>query len=351
VILQVFYRDSLGIEITSFYVSHVKLRKKGKRLKILNSGIKFAKYTADEGERHEQILQFLKEIKKEAKYDIEDILVVNFPMDELLFWRMTLPKMNEEQMKNAAKIQINKELNVPIEDIILDFVDIGVSGVMKDLGIFITKVQTVNRIVSMLRSAGFDEPDVVDVDFLKYLHLCDKNRFSTLDFVAIESFEGTTIAIIQEGKIAWMEVSPISLMELAYMLSDNYGVSVENALKILAEGSEIGSFGKDVSEILDAHYRNTGLEIEKLIRSFASSRKMDIGKATLYLFSVNLRMSNEFAKYIENTGILGGIPVRVLPLRNDVPVFSAPIGALGLAYRGVMEVGEGIFISKEKAKT
>jgi hypothetical protein len=240
---------------------------------------------------------------------------------------------------------------IPVEEIVIDTYEIETKNSMVDYGVFIARNTYINSLVNTLKKAGFDEPDVIDVDYLKYLHLAEVEELTGYNFLVIESLSGLFVMLVINGKLSLIESSSISLDDVMNILIDNYGVTNDEALSILRNGSEIGAFGKQISEFLEFHYRETVYETEKLLRSIMGSNEIPKNvKIKIFLLSLNERLTNEFVKYAREIGLVDGSSISAFPFRKNVPVTGVPLGALGLAYRGVMEIGKGEFVSEEKAK-
>ena len=349
--LQLFYRDSIGLEISSYFLNVVKLRKVGKKVRILGKGSIQVPYDVSMNNEPEKIVDSLKELKREIRFDIEDLLVVNLSSDNVLFRRISLPKMSKGQTINAARFQINRELMIPVEEIVIDIFEIERKNNMIDYGVFIARNSYINSLIDMLKNAGFGEPDVVDVDYLKYLHLVDDKKLTGYNFLVTESLTGIVVMMVVNGKLTLVEASSISLDDVMNMLVDNYGVSNDEALSIIKNGAEIGAFGKQVNELLEFHYRDTVYEIEKLIRSMINSNEIPQNiKFKIYLLSVNERLTAEFVKYAREIGLIEGSTISNFPFKRNIPATGVPLGALGLAYRGVMEIGKGELVSEKIPK-
>lgn len=349
--LQIFYRNSVGLEFSDYFLNAVKLRKNGKRVKLIAKASVQLPYNLNPQTESEFIVEALKKLYQEINFDIEDVLVVNVKADNILFRKISLPKMKKAQTINAAKFQINRELMIPVEEIVIDTYEIETKNNMIDYGVFIARKTHVDSLVHTLKEAGFEEPDVIDVDYLKYLYLVDTEKLTGYNFIVVESLEGVFVMLVVNGRLLLIETSSMTLDDIVNTLSNKYGITVDEALSILKNGSEIGAFGKQVAELLEFHYRETVYEIEKLLRSVMVSNEIPQNvKVKVFLLSLNERLTNEFVKYANEIGLIDGSSILTFPFRKNVPVSSVPLGALGLAYRGVMEIGKGEFVSKEKAK-
>jgi len=349
--LQIFYRDSVGLEISNYFINAIKLRKTGKKIRIISKTSVQIPYDIDIFVEPEKAVDFLKKVKQEIHFDIEDILVTNLGPERVLFRKLSLPKMNKKQTISAARFQINRELMIPLEDIVIDVFEIEQKNNMVDYGAFIARRMYIKTLVDMLTNSGFDEPDVIDVDYLKHIYLIDKKNLAGYNFLVVESLSGIVVMMTINGKLSLVETSSISLDDIVNMLIDNYGVTTDEALSIIKNGSEIGAFGKQINELLDFHYRDTVYEVEKLIRSMINSNEIpqDI-RFKVFLLSVNERLSAEFVKYAREIGLMGNAPISTFPFKKNVPTKGIPLGALGLAYRGVMEIGKGEFASEKIAE-
>ncbi|MDI3472774.1 MAG: hypothetical protein PWQ48_1055 [Thermotogaceae bacterium] len=349
--MQIFYRNSVGLEFSDHFLNAVKLKKRGKKVKLIAKASVQLPYELDPQVESESVVEALKRLNQEIKFDVEDLLVVNLKADNVLFRKISLPRMNKAQIINAARFQINRELMIPVEEIVIDTYEIETKNSMVDYGVFIARNTYINSLVNTLKKAGFDEPDVIDVDYLKYLHLAEVEELTGYNFLVIESLSGLFVMLVINGKLSLIESSSISLDDVMNILIDNYGVTNDEALSILRNGSEIGAFGKQISEFLEFHYRETVYETEKLLRSIMGSNEIPQNvKIKIFLLSLNERLTNEFVKYAREIGLVDGSSISAFPFRKNVPVTGVPLGALGLAYRGVMEIGKGEFVSEEKAK-
>lgn len=349
--MQIFYRDSIGLEISDYFINAVKLRKRGKKIRVIGRTSVQIPSDIDIFDDKSEAVNLLEKVKQKIHFDVEDILAVNLNPERVLFRRLSLPIMNKRQTINAARFQINRELMIPLEDIVIDVFEIERKNNMVDYGAFIARQMYIRALIDMLMKSGFGEPDVVDVDYLKYLYLIDEKNLSGYNFLVIESFAGIVVMMIINGKLSIVETSSMALDDIVNALVDNHGVTIDEALSIIKNGSEIGAFGKQINESLEIHYRDTIYEVEKLIRSIINSNEVPQNvKFQLFLLSINERLSTEFVKYAREIGLMGNSPVSTFPFKKNVPTQGIPLGALGLAYRGVMEIGKGEFVPKKIAE-
>jgi hypothetical protein len=133
-------------------------------------------------------------------------------------------------------------------------------------------------------------------------------------------------------------------------------ITPQKVVSAILKGSEIGSleYTESIQEIFSNYYGKYTFEAEKAIRGTINHLNIENPLTrieSVIVGSINSRLTLDLTYQIREEGILQGANVIQMPLKKDYPDDAEDFRTImGLAYRGVRELGKYKFIQKEKAK-
>ena len=363
--MQLFNRRLFVLESGKYYTRGLLIKLVRKQAKILKTFTK--SYIEDEFFGEKQI-DAIKQTVEVIKPDIEDFVIYNYPYQEMIFSTAEMPILSYEQLRNAVKFMISEDFHVPPSKLIVDITrpsnyiktDKGTSKIP----IFATKQEFMDKIISFYKGlAGAPEPDIVMPDQLKYLELFEEQFLkseipgqSKLTYMICQDMNYSVLFTFMANKI--IDISEISIsLEDVINECRQKDIQPQKVLNAILKGSEIGSleYTESIQEIFSNYYERYTFEAEKAIRGTINHLNIDNALTRIeavVVGSINSRLSLDLAYQIREEGILRGANVIQMPLKKDYPADAEDMRTImGLAYRGVRELGKYKFIQKEKIKT
>src|SRR6056297_458074 len=174
--MQLFNRRLFLLESGRFFTRGLLIKLAGKQARILRT---FTKTYIEDAFFGKKQIEAIKQAVDIIKPDIEDFVIFNYPYQEMIFSTAEMPKLADEQLRNAVKFKISEDFHVPpsklIEDITRPSNYIKTDKGTSKIPVFATKQQFMDKIIGFYKGlAGAPEPDIVMPDQLKYLELLDE---------------------------------------------------------------------------------------------------------------------------------------------------------------------------------
>ncbi|HPJ88572.1 MAG TPA: hypothetical protein PLO84_05560 [Thermotogota bacterium] len=362
--MQLLHRRVFVLETNKYYTRGLLLHLKGKKARVLKT---FSRTYLDHQYFGEKQMSAVKQAVETLKPDIEDHVVYNYPYQEIIFSTVEMPRLQDEQLRNAVKFKISEDYHIAPSKLIIDVTKsanylVTASGANR-IPVFATKKEFLDNELNQFMTIGkAPEPDVVMPDQLKYIELLEEDFFKReivgepkLTFMICQDIEYSVLFTFFGPKIIDITEVPIALGEVIDDC-ETAGISPLKVLNALMEGSEVGSleYTESLGEIFGNYYERYGFEAEKVIRS--TINKLEIENAltrveAIVVGSINSRLTVDLAYHLEQEGIMRGVKVVRMPVRQDIPTgFEKIRTAFGFAYRGVRDLGKYKFVQEQKRK-
>jgi len=362
--MQIFNRRLFVLESGKYHTRGLLIKLAGKQAKILKT---FSKSYIEKEYFSDKQTDAIKQTIQVIKPDIEDFVVFNYPYEEIIFSTAEMPKLADEQLRNAVKFKISEDYHIPPNKLIVDITKaanfIKTPKGTNKIPIFATKQEFMDKLISFYKGlAGAPEPDIVMPDQLKYLELIDEQFLkdeipgqSKLTFLICQDLNYSALFTFMGGMLYDITEIPISLDHVIEECQ-NKEVNPQKVLSAILKGSEIGSleYTESIQEIFSKYYTKFTFEAEKAIRGAINHLNIDNALTKIeavVVGSINSRLTMDLSYQIREKGILRGANVVQMPLKKDYPTDAEDMRTImGLAYRGVRELGKYKFIQTEKTK-
>jgi len=354
--MQIFYRNVLAIETNEYYTRGILVKTSGKRavIKKWNEIVHKEKNTLLLSDSH---LENIKQLLDKVGRDIEDYVVLNFPFSRMIFSVQKMPPLSTDQLLKAVSFKISEETNISPSNLVVDVsLPKKKQVINSEFPIFTAKKEFMDRYLSRILSvAKCNEPDILLPDNLKFLELMDQNCLisSSADknftFIICEDVPYSVLFTFKSGTLVQISEIPYSLKYLLESLEEK-GMNRSDIIKIFLKGTEMGSLEHITgsNDIFEDYYRHFVYECEKTISN--TMNKMGISEnkdavQSILICSMNKRNSRTITNNLLRSKVLMGIRISELPLKNDYPENMDSLrGLMGLAYRGVRELGKYKFV-------
>ncbi len=287
-------------------------------------------------------LKTAKDLISKVGTDAEDIVVVNYPSDLLLFNTVNVPAtVKGRELTNYLAMEISHLLSVPIEDLVVE----GLEGPSSKAVAIVAKKREVNSLVTRLMEAGLPEPDVVLPDIFKYLQLVNVTIHSTIA-VAIFATHYSAVCVYVSGKLAGLRSVPYSTQEILGILTEETGFT-KTELQVNSKVIELEKLTRMVESLIPDMPYTVERELIFLLSSIQSGVSVrDV--SGLYVLCDPLILTGAFIKTLELNETFQG-KVSKIPLSFEVE--GVPLGLLGMLLRGGAEFGKNKFVQVQKANT
>ena len=312
----------VGLNIGRYQVDGVKLKKSGKKMKVVSKvSIPYKKKPFD-GESlkdENEIVIALGNAGSALKINMEDVISTALFPDKILFRQIEIPNMPVQQVPNAAKFQIVKELSISPEEITVD-VDVNRSMNSSNLLIsaFVVRNEDISKFNTLFFKSALPFPDILDAGYFKFNYLLEDHLSKGLTFVVFEDISSTYMELFKDGKL----------------------VGIDSVL-----GGTEGITDDTDNDGIKSHYMELSDSLQKLSRMMLSRFSMSNEKIDSVI------CTSEFEKYIDVwCEILKELQIakktfsypEIVNLELDVP-----LNAYSLAMRGVLDNSKTKFLSKK----
>lgn len=313
----------VGLNIGRYQIDGVKLKKSGKKIDVVSKvSIPYKKrpFDGETLENENEIIITLGNVGTALKIDIEDVISTALFPDRILFRQIEIPNMPIQQVLNAAKFQIVKELSISPEEITVE-VDVSTNMNTPNLVIsaFVVRNEDISKFNSLFFKSGLPFPDILDAGYFKFNYLLEDRLSDGLTFVVFEDISSTFIEFFKDGKL----------------------VGVDSVLG----GSESIIDSTD-SDDIESHYRELSDSLQKLSKMMLSRFSMSNEKVDSVI------CVSELGKYTDLwRDILSEFQIadKVFSYSEIVePKIDVPLNAYSLAMRGVMGDSKAKLLSKKR---
>lgn len=322
--MQIFHKMITAIDMTDRYVSLARGRKSRGILTLTQSFYKEIK-------KEETSSEILGMFAKKIQPDVEDIVAVNFPNENLLFYTIDVPPgLKSQEDKEYARTEVSRLLNLPSEEIVVE----SIRNTLNKMLVLVSRQRDINQIISTVAQAGFLEPDVVLPDLFKYLEIMELPTVSTSVLLLFTPEYGAAVIFI--AKI------PVAVRTFAY--------STWELMDILVE--ETGITQEDIHKRVDALNASN---VASLVNSLLADLPYTVEREIIFL--LNTVLPNTSIRDVSNFYVLCDPPAlsefyvrvfsqfesfqgKVQTARFSVKCNEVGIGVLGLLVRGGAEFGK-----------
>ncbi len=313
----------VGLDIGRYKVSGVKLKKNGKKVELVSSlSIPYKKKVFD-GESlsdESEILYALGMIKTSLKIDIEDVVVSALFPDRILFRKIELPIMPVQQISNAAKFQIVKELSISAEEITVE-VDVRQKDLnLFDVSAFVARNEDVSKFNSLFFKSGLPFPDILDAGYFKFNYILKDELFKGITFVVFEDIASTYLELFNNGVL----------------------IGIDN---VIGGSEEISDNGQNVN----SHYQELSDKIQRLSKMMLSRFSMSNMDVNYFIFTSEME---EYLNVWRDALVNFEMAKKVLAYKEALNAeIKVPSEAYSLAMRGVTDNYKNKFLPKKSKKS
>lgn len=312
----------VGFDIGRYGVGGVKVKKNGKKTDVVSQTYIPYEIRAFDGETlvdEGELVVAMSKVGEILKINVEDFIVSALFPDRILFRQIKLPNMARQQVINAAKFQIVKELSISPEEITVE-VDTNAAAEDDMLSVFVVRNEDINRFNSLFVKAALPLPDIVDAGYLKFNYLLEEKFPAGVSFVAFEDGASTYLELFKNGKLI--------------------------AIDSIAGGADDIFDADEIS--VGLHYSQTNEELQRLLKMMMSRHSMSNEDVKTFICVSEMKKYNEFWFESAKDFNLAEETIEYGAGFGIDPVF--PMGAYNLAIRGVFRDAKIEFLQKKAAK-
>lgn len=320
--MQIFHKMITAIDVGKSWISGARARK----FKGIISNPVFASVRNEEN-----VVEHLKTLKEKLRPDVEDIVVTNFPVEEVLFNTLEIPReLRKSELRTYITAEMSRILNLSSSEIALDFVrnPIGKALVM------VTKTRCLNEWISNITAAGFPLPDVVIPDVFKYLRLL-KIPGPEACVLVLLTRDYSVVIVCVSGSPLGIRTFSYSLDETVSIVSEETGLDEVETVQELSkqESSNVKKIFESIT--VDLPYSVEREIIFLLSSALPGSSIRDVAK--FYIFCDPLGFTPHYVKLFDTVETMQG---KIQPLTPSIGVKSLSVGTIGLLVRGGEEFGK-----------
>jgi Tfp pilus assembly PilM family ATPase len=285
--------------------------------------------------KDENVVEHLRELNSKLRPDVEDIVVTNFPMEEVLFNTMDVPKeIRKSELRSYVTAEMSRILNLSSSEMALDCLRNPVGKAL----VMVTKARRLNEWVSTLTTAGFPLPDVVIPDVFKYLQLVKVPVRETCVLIFL-TYDYSAVITCVAGSPLGIRTFSHSVEETLSIVSEETGLTKEEIAQEFTKTDVNNVRSVFESIVIDLPYAVEREIIFLLSSVMPGSSIRDV--ARFYLFCDPSDFAPHYAKLFETVETFQG---KLQTLRAEISVKGLPISILGLLLRGGEEFGKNKLI-------
>lgn len=286
------------------------------------------------------------EVCSSIRPDPEDYVIAELPAEEVVFRRITMPRLVFESAmgkeKGALKLHIATEIGIDPSSFTAQVLSVIPSGDVNAIVVVIAKVTTIANHVSFLTSAGFPEPDVLEVAPIKWLHTVDWASASPSCFVVVLDIDYAALFLFHDTKLLNVYVSlEDNLANALGALADVLGTEEWTAFEEIRSGKLDPSVIRDV--FLDMFPYNLARHVSYLVGStpeLPSGRVSELIPVT-YVVSPFPNYSNVLVEAFKVAESLPFPDVSIEVAPSVLQRTELDMGALPLVLRGGEDLVKG----------
>lgn len=282
-------------------------------------------------EIEDNIVEHLKALKEKMRPDVEDIIVTNFPVEDMLFNTLDVQKeIKKSELRSYVTTEMSRILNLSSSEMALDYLRNPVGKVL----VMLTKSRQLNEWISNLTSAGFPLPDVVLPDIFKYLQLIKMTTSETCVLIILTPDYSAVVVYVLRSPLGIRTFSH-STEETILIMSEETGLNETELLKELSnlESNHVRNIFESI--VADLPYSIERETIFMLSSALPGSSIRDI--ANFYIFCDPPDLAQHYSKLFETVETFQG---KIQILQPQINLKEFPIGTLGLLLRGGEEFGK-----------
>ncbi len=330
--MQIFHKMISAVDIGNRYVAVGKAKKARGKLTVVN-------YLSSES--GEPLLTAQNLILKIGT-DVEDIVILNYPMDQLLFYTVNSPaSVKVKELSSYAAMEIAHLLNVPVEELVVE----PIVGPLNKVVAVVAKRKEVNAFVTRMTEVGLPEPDVVLPDIFKYLQAVQISLPSTVALVILAP-DYSAVCVYVAGKLLGLRSVQFSVQEVLNIVAEETGFGREEL------HGNIEHVERDkISKIIESFAADIPYTLERELIFLLSSVQPGMSirdLAKFYVMCDPFTLTGTFVKILEQNETFWG-KVERAPVW--VETNGVPLGLLGLLIRGGAEFGKNKLVQIQKTST
>lgn len=258
----------------------------------------------------ENVVERLKTLKEKLRPDVEDIVVTNFPVEEVLFNTLEIPReLRRSELRTYINAEMSRILNLSSAEIALDFVRNPIGKVL----VMVTKTRRLNEWISNITAAGFPLPDVVIPDVFKYLQLL-KIPGPEACVLVLLTRDYSVVVVCVSGSPLGIRTFSYSLDETVSIVSEETGLDeAEMIQKLSQESSNVKNIFESIT--VDLPYSVEREIIFLLSSALPGSSIRDVAK--FYIFCDPLGFTPHYVKLFDTVETMQG---KIQPLTPSIDV-------------------------------
>jgi len=336
--------ESFGLDISDSSLKIVRLKKKGRFLKLaswadaeIKEGVIEEGEIKDEDALVKEIAKVLQKVKGE-KLGTKKVIAA-LPENKAFFQIIKMPKMAEKDLQKALPFEVENHIPLPIEKAYLDFQIISENNLKNDyFNVFVVAIPKiiVDSYFYCLKKAGLT-PQALEVESQSIVRALVKNEISPDPILILDFGKSTTSFIIFQNSF-------ICFTSSIAIGSDNLTESIAKELKIDIKEAERLKVRYGLKGFKDREFLEEIVnQIKKYFIYYQGHYKdKKIKKIIFCGGGANLKgLLDFFAQELKNPVEIGNPWVNILPESfKEVPELSfkesiSYAAALGLALRGI----------------
>jgi type IV pilus assembly protein PilM len=229
--------DAFGLDITDTSLKITNFKRKGKFLKLtsyLKEEIKPGVIEEGEVKDEDSLVKAVKESIRKVKGEklLTNYVIASLPEEKAFLEVIQMPKLKEEELKEAVYFEAENYIPLPINEVYLDFQIVQpVFNHLDHTDILIAALprKTIDPYVAVLAKAGL-HPKVLEIESLAVCRAIIKNEISSHPLLLIDLGANRTGFMIFSGySLRFTSVLPISARQFTQAISQVLKVSFQEA--------------------------------------------------------------------------------------------------------------------------
>ena len=229
--------EAFGLDISDSSLRIAKLKKKNKRLSLASFGeanIPPGIINKGEIQDEEALSKIIKTALTKTKGEKlrTNYIIASLPEEESFLEVIQMPKIKEEELKEAVYLEAENYIPLPIEDVYLDFQIVQPPyNHLDHLDILITALpkKIVDSYAACFKKAGL-QPQVLEIESLAIARALIKNEVSPHPLLLIDFGNNKTSFIIFSGySVKFTRSVPISSRDFTQVIAQKLDISFEEA--------------------------------------------------------------------------------------------------------------------------
>lgn len=235
--------EAFGLDISDLSLKVVKLKRKGKFLRLASFGeAKIEQGIIEEGEIKDEgkLAEVIKEAIKKVKGDQlkTKYVIVSLPEEKSFLQVIQMPKMSEEDLKSAVIYEAENYIPLPLEQVYLDSQII--PPVLNHLDHFDVLIvafpkRIVDSYVRCLKKAGL-QPKALEIESLAIARSLIKDEETNCPVLLIDlGAARTSLAVFSGHSLRFTSSISLSSKHFTEIISKNFNISLQEAERLKVE--------------------------------------------------------------------------------------------------------------------